>query len=287
MSFEITTAFVQQYKSNVIITAQQKGSKLRSFVRDDGEVVGEKVYFDRIGATVAQRRTERHGDTPQISTPHSRRAATMYDYEWADYVDSQDKLRMLSDMTSPYAVNGGYAIGRSFDDEIIAALGADAMTGKDGSVAVALPSSQKIAVAATGLTIAKLIKTKEILGLNEVDDEQFFIALTAKQRTNLLNTTEVTSADYAAVKALVRGEVDTFMGFRFVLINRLPLDASGDRLLYAWAKSGVGLHVPQDMKTRIGERADKSYLTQVYLCATVGAVRIEDEKVVEIACDEV
>jgi hypothetical protein len=32
-------------------------------------------------------------------------------------------------------------------------------------------------------------------------------------------------------------------------------------------------------------RRDKSLATQVYLCMTFGAVRIEEEKVVEVACD--
>jgi hypothetical protein len=286
MSFQITTAFVQQYKSNIIVLSQQKGSKLRSTVRDDGEVVGEKVFFERIGATVAVKRTQRHGDTPLANTAHSRRAATMYDYEWADLIDSQDKLRTLIEPTNTYAINGAYAIGRAFDDEIIAALGGNAYTGKDGTTVSALPAAQKIAAAATGLTLAKLIKAREMFGLSEVDEDMYTIALTSKQMTDLLNTTEVRSADYNAVKALVKGEVNTFMGFNFVKVNRLPVDGASARLVYAYAKSGVGLHVPQDIKTRIGERADKSYATQVYLCASVGATRIEDEKVIEIACVE-
>jgi hypothetical protein len=287
MSFQITTAFVQQYKANIILLSQQKGSKLRNTVRDDGEVVGEKVFFERIGVTVAVRRTQRHGDTPLANTPHSRRMATMWDYEWADLIDSQDKLRTLIEPTNTYALNGAYAIGRSFDDEIITALGGNAYGGADGSTVIALPSGQKVAAAATGLTLAKLIETKEILGLAEVDeDEMITMVITSKQLSDLLNTTEVKNADYNTVKALVKGEIDTFMGFKFVKCNRLPVDGASARLVYAYAKSGVGLHIPADIKTRIGERADKSYATQVYLSATVGASRIEDEKVVEIACVE-
>lgn len=286
MSFEITTAFVQQFKSNIILLSQQKGSKLRGTVRDDGDVVGEKVFFERVGATSAVRRTERHGDTPLVSTPHSRRMASLWDYEWADMIDSQDKLRMLIEPTSTYALNGSYAIGRAFDDDIVVALGGDAFGGKDGSTVIPLPAGQKVAAGGTGLTIDKLIDARQILGLNEVDDEMFTIVVTQRQISNLLRTTEVTSADYAAVKALVKGDVNTFMGFNFVKMNRLPVNGAAARLIYAYAKSGVGLHVPSDIKTRIGERADKSYSTQVYLSATIGATRIEDEKVVEIACVE-
>src|SRR5688572_3084406 len=118
MSFEITTAFVAQYKGNILLLSQQRGSKLRDTVRDDGDVVGEKVFFDRIGATAAVRRTERHGDTPLVSTPHSRRMATLWDWEWADMIDRQDKVRTLIEPTNTYAINGAYAIGRAMDDEI-------------------------------------------------------------------------------------------------------------------------------------------------------------------------
>ncbi len=44
--------------------------------------------------------------------------------------------------------------------------------------------------------------------------------------------------------------------------------------------------VGKDVMARIDERADKSYSTQVYYCATFGATRMEEEKVVQILCDE-
>ena len=37
---------------------------------------------------------------------------------------------------------------------------------------------------------------------------------------------------------------------------------------------------------KIDERSDKSYATQVYYCQTLGATRMEEAKVVEIACNE-
>jgi hypothetical protein len=132
-----------------------------------------------------------------------------------------------------------------------------------------------------------LITAKEMLGLAEVDEEEAItIAITSKQLTNLLNESKIQSNEYNAVKALVDGKVNTYMGFNFIKCNRLPVDAASARLVYAYARSGVGLFVPQDIMTRIDERPDKSYLTQVYLCMTLGATRIEDEKVIEIACVE-
>jgi hypothetical protein len=41
-----------------------------------------------------------------------------------------------------------------------------------------------------------------------------------------------------------------------------------------------------DITTRISERDDKSYATQVYVKGTFGATRLEEGKVVEILCTE-
>ena len=102
MSTQITTAFVQQYSSNVSMLAQQMGSRLRASV-DVETINGKFAFFDQIGVTAAQVRSTRHGNTPQINTPHSRRRVGLADYEWADLIDDQDKVRLLVDPTSNYA----------------------------------------------------------------------------------------------------------------------------------------------------------------------------------------
>lgn len=287
MSQSIPQNHVQQFKDNVIMLAQQKGSRLRATVRDDGDIVGDRVYFDRIGATAAQKVTTRHGDTPLMNTPHSRRMAPMFDYDWGDLVDKTDKLKTLYDPTNKYSMAAQMALGRSMDDEIIGALGGSAAEGVDGSSSIALPSSQKVLAAAGGLTKAKLISSKELLDAAEVDDDvERFIVTTARQISNLLNDTEITSSDYNTVKALVQGQIDTFMGFTFKRTERLLTDGSGDRLCYAYAATAVGLGVPQDIEVDIGPRRDKRNATQVYACMGLGAVRVEDVQVVEIACVE-
>ena len=97
MSTEVNKAFVNKYRSNFIHLAQQKGSRLRNFVRVNEGVVGKADHFDRLGSTSAQKMTSRHADTPLISTPHSRRKVVMEDYNWADLVDKADQIKMLSD----------------------------------------------------------------------------------------------------------------------------------------------------------------------------------------------
>jgi hypothetical protein len=115
---------------------------------------------------------------------------------------------------------------------------------------------------------------------------QRFVACSAKQISNLLNTTEVKSSDFNKVKALAQGELNSFMGFTFIRTERLNVNGSSDRLCYAWAMDGVVLAIGQNPVARINERPDKNYATQVYYSMALGATRLEEEKVVEIACVE-
>jgi hypothetical protein len=286
MSNQITTAFVQQYSNNVQMLSQQKGSLLRNTV-DSETIVGKNAFFEQVGQAVAQKRTTRHADTPQIDTPHSRRRVSMVDYEYADLIDKQDQVRTLIDPTSSYAQAAAFALGRSMDDEIISAVSGNAFSGETGSTTVALPVAQKITESGSdGLTLAKLRSAKEKFDSASVDPSiQRYLVVGPKQISDLLNTTQVTSSDFNTVKALVNGEINQFLGFTFVTSNRLSI-ASSKRLCLAYAADGIKLALGQDIMTRIDERSDKGYATQVYVCMTMGATRMEEEKVVTIEAHE-
>lgn len=298
MSTEVPVSFVQQFKDNFILLSQQRGSKLRGKVRTDPDFLkGKSGFFDRIGATAMQRRTSRHQDTPLISTPHSRRRVTLEDWIWADLIDNEDRAKMLADPEGPYALNASWAAGREFDTAIYGAMGGNAysMDEDDAASTVALPSGQKIAVnnhsydagsGDVGLTVGKLIGAKKILWANEVDEEEpLYCVANSTQLAKLLGETEVQSRDYNDVYALVQGRINTFMGFTFVRYESVNTDTASDELIYCWAQNGVGLAISMDQQVRISERADKNYATQVHVSQSMGATRIEDEKVVEIACD--
>lgn len=303
MSSQITTAFVEQYKSNVMDLVQQKGSRLRNAVMTD-TVVGKKKFVEQVGTTEAQLRTSRHADSPLVNTPHLRRSLTLEDYEWGDLIDNADRVRLLIDPQDAYARNAAWAMGRAIDDVIITAATGTAKTGVSGSDDETMgdaPSSgasagQRIAkdyvesggAADSSLTVAKLRRARKILAANEVDpSENLCIAVNAEMMENLLKATEVTSADYNTVKALVRGEINSFMGFDFIHTERLLTNGTGTMAgttAFAWAKSGLMLGIGADVKASIAPRADKSFSTYVYYSMSIGATRLEKEKVVEIAC---
>ena len=290
MSSNITTSFVEQYSSNVQMLSQQMGSKLRSSV-DEESIVGKNAFFEQIDSTAAVLRVSRHGDTPQIDTPHSRRRVSLSDYEWGDLIDDADKIRALVDPTSAYAKNAAAAMNRAMDDVIITAMNASASTGVAGATSTALPSSQKTATSnqSDGLTIAKLLSAKKILDTNDIDpSRKRFIVCGPQQISDLLGTTSVTSADFNTVRALSTGEVNTFLGFEFIMSTRLNFDASNtdDRLVFAYTEDAIKLAIGSDIKANISERADKSYSTQVYYAMSLGATRMEEKAVVQIPCHE-
>lgn len=278
MSTQITTAMVEQYKSNVLMLAQQKGSKLRGTVRSE-MVTGKNAYFERIGAVDMVDATSRHDDTPQIDTPHSRRRVSLTTSRFADLIDNADKVRTLIDPTSPYAMNAAWAAGRKMDAVIVAALAGNAYAGVAGATTVALPSAQKVAAASAGLTIAKLRSAREILLAADIDlDMGATCIINPAGLTDLLSATEITSSDYNTVKALVQGQVDTFLGFKFVVSTQVTALKA-----YCYAKNAAVLAVGSEPVVRISERADKNYATQVFVEMDIGATRVEDEGVVEIS----
>lgn len=287
MSIQITTAFVNQFGANIDLLSQQMDSRFMNKVRMESQN-GEFGFYEQVGPTAAVERGSRHADTPRVDTPHSRRAVTLRTFEWADLIDHADKVKMLIDPTSTYAKSAMMAMNRSRDDVIIEAALGSAKTGKNGDTLVTLPASQKIAAGAAGLTLDKLREAAEKFHANDVDPSiNLYMAVTSKQLTDLLSITEVIDSDYNSVKALVEGKVDTFMGFKFIRCERLTKDGNNDRQVIAWAEDGILLAQGNNSnQTRVSERDDKSYSVQVFRSEMFGATRMEEEKVVEIACVE-
>lgn len=294
MSTQIDTALVQTYRSNIEIQFQQKGSRLRSSVRNETQNA-EFDFYDRIGPVEAQKVTTRHGDTPLNETPHSRRRVSLEDYDWADLIDRKDKLRMLADPTSAYSQNAVFAMGRAIDRAILTAAEGTAYSGKTGSTSVVYNTNFDIAndyndegtATASNLTIGKLRRARFLLESNESieDGEEVFWLLTASQKQSLLKTTAVTSADYNTVKALVSGQINQFMGFTFIQTELLR--KSGNlRYNLCYPRSAITLATAQELTVEVDRLPGKRYSVQVYVCGSFGASRMWEEKVIRIACDE-
>lgn len=291
MSFTVTENMVQQFGANFRVLGQQRKSRLQTWCQPEPNIVGTSKTVERLGASEAYDLTSRHADTKYVDTPHSRRWLDLGDKAWSDLVDEMDKIKMLADPTSPYVSIGRAALNRKRDDVILAAARGNA---RSNTASIALPTAQKVAVNATGLTLAKLNIAREILDASEIDQGEDetgqatvnrVMAVTTKQLSDLLNTTEIKSVDYNSVKALVQGQVDTFMGFKFVRTERVP-KVGTDRMCPAWIRGCVAFGWGMDQHVSIDPLPTKNYSVQVYARESVGATRIEDAGVVEIACLE-
>ena len=311
MSFNVSTAFVQQYTTNVMMLLQQQGSRLRSSVMNMAFQGKAASMAEQFGSVTPVRNQSRHSDTPLISTPQDKRWIYPNDYDWADLIDNQDKLRMLIDPTGPYTMAGAWAMGRAIDDEIISGIFNSNNTGENGTTATGLLSaygSGSQAVAAnvgassnTGLNVAKLRKAKQILLSAEVDidNDPLYCIITAKQHDDLLNEAQAISLDYNTQPVLVNGKINSFMGFNFIHSERIPGGANFNTAINPsvtgyttgsqwmvpfYAKSGMALGLWNDIQTSVDRRADKRNSYQVYVTGTFGGARLEEKRVGFITC---
>jgi hypothetical protein len=271
--------WVEAFKDEMWHLAQQKSSKLRGKVRTRS-ITGDATYAERLAASDPVEKATRHTTTPLLDLSHSRRKITMTDWLWSDLVDAEDKRRMLVDPVSAYTTNAGMSMGRKWDDLIIAAAVGSSYDGT-GTEVVFDTTNQQVAAGTTGMTIAKLTEAKYILDSNDVDQMGRCIVISPQELSQLLNTTEITSADYNTVRALVKGEINTFMGFEFIVSTRLTDDAT-NRNCFAFQKDAMLLAVNKDTEIRRDERPDLSYALQVFARFTANAGRIDDAGVVSI-----
>jgi hypothetical protein len=293
---QIPEHYTTQFDQNWRHLVQQKNSRLREYVTLDS-ISGKEKSYNQLSEAAMQLITSRSGETRISDQATAKRWIRPKAYDTAKLFDEFDE-QLLGEVvlpTSPVVQSHAAAYARTADQVIIDALGGSAYTGETGVNPTALPSSQKVAVnyvesgnaANSGLTIGKLRAAKYILDSNEVDEEEErIIVVSAKQLQDLLRTTEITSADYNSVKALVDGSVNTFMGFKFRKTQLLPLTVSTDvRMTYVYVKSGIVL-AERGLKTHMDVRTDLSHSLQIRSVASLGATRLEEKKVVEIACDE-
>lgn len=295
MADNIASVYAVQYGTNISLLLQQKGSKLRGAVQTGSYKGKQSEVVTQYGATSARAVSTRYQPIVPVNTPNDRRWVFPEDYDWADLIDSFDKLRLLADPQSAYSQNGLYAMGRAIDDVIISAFYGTAKTGEAGGTSTTFPTAtQQVAVnyAASGnvgLTVDKLREARRILMENEVDldAEPVYCAISAEQHDDLLGQIQVTSDDYnTGMPVLQDGKVTRFLGINFIHTERLPTSSS-HRRCPVWVPSGMHLGMWNDIMSNVTQRRDlSSHPYQVYLMGTFGASRTEEKKIVDILCAE-
>lgn len=285
---------VRQYADTIMLLLQQQGSRLRPAVTEATYKGEQASPVDQFGLVEMQEVTTRFEEMTRTDADADRRWLFPSSFDLMQLADHFDLLKNLNDPKGKYVQNALFAAGRRIDRTLIAGMLGTNKTGVQGATSTTFLSGNVVDVAEgasvnTGMTVAKLIKAKELLlGHNvDVDNDPLYCGITAKENTSLLKEAQVISLDYNERPVLVDGKIRGFMGFNFIHSELFGETlSSGDHQCLAWAKSGVHLGLWEDTRTDVSQRKDlKGLPWQVYVWITLGATRLEEKKVVNIKCD--
>lgn len=279
MSVSLSNAFVTLFDAEVKQAYQGK-AMLVGAVRQRRGVEGSTVKFPKVGSGVATPRVPQTDVTP-INASFSQVTLTLGDWNAAEYSDIFNQAKVNFDERQELVQVVAAAMGRRQDQMII-----DALTASSTSLTV----SNDIGGSDTNLNVAKLREAKRLLDKNNVDPGDRHIVIHANSLASLLSETAVTSSDFNSVKALVQGDINTFLGFTFhVMGDRteggLAIDGSNDRTVWAFHKTAVGYGEGIGMRTEINYIPEKtSWLVNEVFSA--GAIAIDAAGIVQITCRE-
>ncbi len=280
MSRSLNAAAIASFDAEVKHAYQDSGAKLRERVRLKSGVVGSTHRFPKLSAGIASRRTPQ-ADVVPMNLQHTNATVTLEDWNAAEYTDVFDEAKTNISERAELAAAIAKAINRREDQLILDALEASATT---------LTIAASVGGAGTDLNVTKLRRIGRLLGDNGVgEDEEITYVGSHQGKESLLGDTQVTSADFNSVRALVNGEVNSYLGIMFKWIATRAeggLDKTGnDRTSFAFARSAVGHAVGMDQRMEVNYIPQKtSWLANMLFSA--GAVEIDAGGVVELTTTE-
>ncbi len=297
MADNIASVYAVQYGTNISLLLQQRGSRFRRAVQTGNYSGKQAEVVTQYGKTEASAPTGRYDQIAFKNTPNNRRWVYPNDREWADIVGSFDKLRVLTDPMGAYTQNGLNAMGRAIDDIILAGMLGDNKTGEAGGTTESFDTTNnRVAVnyassANVGMTVDKLREGRRLLMAAEVDldMEDPWVGVTSNQHDDLLGQIQVVSSDFNGGQrpVLQDGKVQRFLGCNFINSERLLNTTTPYRRCPMWVQSGVHLGIWNDMMSDVSQRKDLSGQPwQVYIMMTLGATRTEQDRVLDILCNE-
>jgi hypothetical protein len=283
MSATIDKIYVQTFERNLRFLAQQEAARLRPYVTERG-VDGINHNWERLGSKEATQKTTRAQATPVADFVFSRRVSLAKTWNIGELVENEDPSQALVDINSGLTQSMGYAMKRSYDNAIIAALGGASLDG-DGN-AVAYTAGQLIGTGVAPISFDIVTQVQEkFMNNNIMPDVPKVYVVGPVQIRQLMQTTEATSSDYVRQKLdqlSATGIVPNWMGFTWICSTLLDSSGSGKLYNYAFTKRGIGLQINKDITAFIERDPSRSYAWSLYCAATFGATRVEDEHVVKI-----
>lgn len=281
MAITIEKAYIDTFESNVRHLAQQSAARLRNHVTERG-LRSSAHGWDRIAKSEAVTKATKLAATPSMESAWTRRVDVPVVKHWGDTYEEQDIVQMLIDPQSNLTMAGASAMGRALDDIIIANATGNALDG-DGA-AVAFPAGQQLGGATIVFSFDLVTQCSEKFLTNDIDpDEPKVMVIGPTQMRKLMQLTEATSGDYVSVKALAeKGYIESWMGYSWVVSNRLTIPVGGELYCLAMTKKALGLTMRSDIKTNVAQDPTLSFAYRVYMQATYGVVRVEDEHIIRV-----
>lgn len=279
MAVSLSNAFVTLFDAEVK-QAYQASAVLVPAVRQRRGVEGSTVKFPKVGKGAATLRVAQTDVTP-LNVGFSSVTCTLQDWNAAEYSDIFSQAKVNFDERQELVKVVASAMGRRQDQLILDALAASGTS---------LTVSNDIGATDSNMNIAKLREAKRLMDKNNVPPDNRHIIIHANGLSNLLSESTVTSSDFNTVKALVQGELNTYMGFQFHILGDrseggLAIDGSLDRTCFAFHRDAIGYAEGIGMRTEINYIAEKtSWLVNEVFSA--GAVTIDAEGIVSITCRE-
>jgi len=314
LSSGIPTWFIDQFANTLYHVCQQKESKFGMAVRVEPVLNAEDKAFDMMSSLSLEEKTGRNVQTPTTDPTTQRRWVNTTPYHNAVLYDKDDDLNMIVDPTSDFVTAFRQAVNRKKDDIILAAFEASVTSGRragssitwanqDGDVKYTSTSGGRTiphdcsegncSSSDTGMTVEKVELIKEYMNMNDVDEDiPLWCAISPRQATQLFGQEEYVNIDYAQNKPLATGRVlRNWHGLNWIVSTKIVAgslnDVDGDTSVYecwAWAQDGIILGVQDAVSVQISERSDLSYSQQVYVHMNMGAMRMDEDKVVKIEC---
>ncbi len=318
--YDIETSYIHRYSADVLHALQQKTTRIRNFVTNKPNCQGVAEFIDKIGTNEALDKVARFADSPVQAIAHKRRRVSAQPKNAGFFVEGFDTRRMNYDVFQPYAEATSMAMARKMDSVIVdAAFGSayesdggvmdgateivwndtnfpSSFIAKDFSFGTATDAMSGINSAGSGgrtLSIDKLLNARRKLSEQEADqyDEGgnplYFIVCSASQIEALLHSTQIQSADYNNIRALVEGQTNYFAGFQFIRYENMPTTGTGTGLVekvLAFHPQGLAFCSWEEPITEIERRSDKSFVPYAYFEMDIGATRVWEEMVIEISC---
>jgi hypothetical protein len=307
--------FTTMFHENWSMLAQQKQARIQNMVLVETGCTGEKKTHNQVGQVNSMETTgTRYQQIPIVDLPTKKRAIYPRQFSTPTHEDKWDERGLMPTIAprGKHTMAHAAAYGRDIDDIIIEALGGTAYTGATGTTATALPSTQKVAkdyvvtgsAADSSFEVFKIIRALEILADNDAidddelsSDQELFGLMTPKLEAYLRylinqnsGNNKLFSKDFTPPTLDDRGRIKRFLGINWKVSTRPGLIDTTDTTIhyaYVWTKSGVQLDFWEGMTTTVDRLPQTNNAVQFLSQYSMGATRLEEEKVVQIACDTV